>query len=70
MPGNPARALSVGAAGPAAGNGWRGPERICPGLGGAVAPGSGLALGAMGRPGAITTAGATVCGAGRGGAGG
>ena len=43
----------------AAGNGWRGPESTCPGLGPPVAgPGSGLAAGGVGRPGAITAAGA------------
>src|SRR6266545_1841068 len=47
--GAPGRAPS----GAVLGNGWRGPVRICPGLG---ADGSGLGAGAAGRPGAPTAA--------------
>jgi hypothetical protein len=47
------------------GNGWRGPERICPGRGPCTAaPGRGLALGGAGRPGAITATGGMGEGAG------
>ena len=46
------------------GNGWRGPERIWPGRGaGDAGPGSGLAAGGAGRPGAMTATGAP-CGGG------
>jgi len=45
------------------GNGWRGPERICPGLGPLPEAGNGLAVGATGRPGAITMDGGVTCGA-------
>jgi len=50
-PPGPGRCVS----GDADGNGARGPERTCPGLG--APPGSGFAAGAVGRPGAITAAG-------------
>ena len=58
-PGPETRAPSDAAA--AGGNGWRGPERTCPGRG--AGPGKGLAAGGAGLPGAITATG----GAGDGG---
>ena len=45
------------------GKGWRGPERIWPGLGPIPEAGNGLAVGAAGRPGAITMDGGVACGA-------
>jgi len=55
-PGPETRAPSDAAA--AGGNGWRGPERTCPGRGAEVAgPGKGLAVGGAGLPGAITATG-------------
>jgi hypothetical protein len=63
-PGPETRMASAGAVG----NGWRGPERICPGRGEEIAgPGNGLAAGIAGRPGAITAAGG-ACGGGAAGA--
>ncbi len=63
-PGPETRAPSAGVVG----NGWRGPERICPGRGEeAAGPGNGFAAGIDGRPGAITAAGG-VCGGGGAGA--
>jgi len=51
----------------AVGNGWRGPERICPGRGEeAAGPGNGFAAGIAGRPGAITAAGGAWGGGGAG----
>lgn len=58
------------------GKGWRGPDRIWPGRGPLPEAGNGLAVGAIGRPGAITidggvswgALGAAACGA-TGGAG-
>src|ERR1035438_7544157 len=47
------------------GNGWRGPERICPGRGEeAAGPGNGFAAGIAGRPGAMTAAGGACAGGG------
>ena len=63
--GIPRASMDAGVPGPA-GNGWRGPERIWPGLGVLTTElGSGLADGVAGRPGAITATGGT-CGAGGG----
>lgn len=62
-PGPETRAPSTGPVG----NGWRGPERICPGRGVVLAgPGNGLAAGAAGRPGATTAAGGGGAGGGAG----
>ena len=62
-PGPETRVASAGVVG----NGWRGPERICPGRGeGVEGPGNGFAAGMVGRPGAITAAGGVCGGAGAG----
>ena len=62
-PGPETRVASAGAVG----NGWRGPERICPGRGEAAAgPGNGFAAGTAGRPGAMTAAGGAGAGGGAG----